>query len=388
MPPDPAPTRAPRLEALVAALHALGDRIDREALVSTLAASDVELADVTRYVEENAHGYNRRRVVRAQAFEVLVMTWRPGQGSDPHDHAGSLCAVRVLRGRARESRFEPTRDGRVEARSSGPLCEGEVLVDGSDRIHALSNDDDTDGALVTLHVYAPPLPELRRYAVRDDARPVVGALARTPRRGTPTIAVVGGGFAGTMVAANLLRAAGAHEARVHVVLIDRQASFGEGAAYRTADPRHLLNVPASHMSAWPDAPSDFLDWRRARAPETAAYEFVPRRVYGEYVRSRFVEAAAAAAPSVSAEIRRDHAIAAELREDGGCGSRVGRSTPRRWSWHVATARLTIRSRRAGRARAGGTWMTHGRPSRSGPSSPTSRSCSSAPGSRRSMCCSR
>src|SRR5690606_14517867 len=98
---------------------------------------------------------------------------------------------------------------------------------------------------------------------------------------------------------------------LHVTLLDRQAAFGEGPAYRTADPRHLLNVPAASMSAWPDRPAHFPEWARARDPSVTAARFVPRRAYGECVRAAFFEAAAEAGGRASVELMRAEVVRAE-----------------------------------------------------------------------------
>ncbi|MDX9910456.1 MAG: FAD/NAD(P)-binding protein [Phycisphaerales bacterium] len=93
-----------------------------------------------------------------------------------------------------------------------------------------------------------------------------------------SIAVVGSGFSGTMVAAHLLRAGG-----VRVTLFEREGRFGPGLAYGTACGAHLLNVPAGRMSALPDAPDDFLRWGQARGHDWTGGTFVPRNVYGRYL---------------------------------------------------------------------------------------------------------
>lgn len=86
------------------------------------------------------------------------------------------------------------------------------------------------------------------------------------------IAVIGAGAAGTTTAARLL------EQGAEVLLVDPAEQRGRGVAYRTDDPRHLLNVPAGKMSALEDDPGDFARW--AGVP---ASEFVPRRVFGGYL---------------------------------------------------------------------------------------------------------
>jgi len=101
-----------------------------------------------------------------------------------------------------------------------------------------------------------------------------------------TIAIIGGGFSGTLTAVNLARL-GVEPLRV--LLCNSRHPLGRGVAYGTNQPEHLLNVAARNMSAFPDLPSHFLDWLRNRADfatiptATLREEFVPRRVYGDYL---------------------------------------------------------------------------------------------------------
>ena len=102
-----------------------------------------------------------------------------------------------------------------------------------------------------------------------------------------TIAIVGGGFSGTMAAVNLARLS---DHPVRVVVINSKRPLGRGTAYGTTRVEHLLNVAARNMSALPDMPSHFVDWLRSRndfrsMPVAELREmFAPRRVYGDYVR--------------------------------------------------------------------------------------------------------
>lgn len=296
-------------------LESAGPAISRRDALAILARAEITLDDVSGFVRESAHGYTRMRVARTDAFEVLVMTWRAGQGSVAHDHAGSICALRVLSGRVTESHFRCALDGLVDCVGSSQLCEGEVIVDHSADIHALFNDADATETVVTLHLYAPPLPELRRFATRGDRGAPSGAFVGERAPEAPVVAVIGGGFSGTLTATHLLRRANLEGGPLHVALLDRQAAFGEGPAYRTPDPQHLLNVPAASMSAWPDRPQDFLRWAQVRDPSVRPYDFLPRKRYGEYVRGVLLEEASAASRGVSLESRRVEIDAVERRDD-------------------------------------------------------------------------
>ncbi len=310
------PALSPRLRALVDDLEQAGEVVSRRDAVAALGRAEITWEDVEPYAQPSPLGYARRRIARTDAFELLVMTWMPGQGSVPHDHAGSICALRIVQGHVRDSFFAAARDGLVDRSASSELLEGEVIVDASDDIHALKNDESETGMLVTLHVYAPPLPELRRFALRPAGATLAPVDTRAPRADAKTVSIVGGGFSGTLIAAQLMRLATERRRSLHLVIHDRQASFGEGPAYRTVDARHLLNVPASNMSAWPDRPNDFLDWARERDPAIEPGDFLPRKLYGEYVRSQLERAAREASDRISLEVRREEITTITPREAG------------------------------------------------------------------------
>lgn len=108
-------------------------------------------------------------------------------------------------------------------------------------------------------------------------------MNRTGREGALkfTVAIVGGGFAGAMVAAQLLRQSAGNAS---VVLVERDAYVGKGVAYGTPFPQHVLNVPAKNMSAFPDDPEHFLRWARLNHNVAVnAGDFLSRQFYGEYV---------------------------------------------------------------------------------------------------------
>jgi uncharacterized NAD(P)/FAD-binding protein YdhS len=110
-----------------------------------------------------------------------------------------------------------------------------------------------------------------------------------PSYPTPvTVAIIGGGFTGTSLAVQLLRLGGD---RISVVLVERHGLPGRGVAYSTQNGWHLLNVPARNMSALAEEPEHFLQWAKANHdPAVNPGDFLPRKVYGEYVASLLQEA--------------------------------------------------------------------------------------------------
>ncbi len=122
----------------------------------------------------------------------------------------------------------------------------------------------------------------RSFAVTRE-RGRLAVVAEPPR---PTIAIIGAGFSGSLLALHLLRRC----PRARIVLIERNRQFGRGLAYATGNDSHLLNVPAGRMSAFHDRPGDFVDWLRRQEAGGRdgipfdAGSFVPRRLFGAYVR--------------------------------------------------------------------------------------------------------
>lgn len=111
------------------------------------------------------------------------------------------------------------------------------------------------------------------------------------------VAIVGGGFSGTMVAANLARRG------VKSVVIEATDRSGQGAAYSTDEPAHLLNVRAGFMSAWPEDPGDFVDYSGADPQD-----FAERRQFGAYLR----DILGAAVESGKVELVEDRAVGARF----------------------------------------------------------------------------
>lgn len=100
------------------------------------------------------------------------------------------------------------------------------------------------------------------------------------------VAIIGGGAGGTLVATRLLADAASGPG---VALVEPRGAPGEGIAYSTRRPEHLLNVRAAGMSAFDERPDDFVRFLR-RLPEHAdtdaaalAAGFMPRWQYARYL---------------------------------------------------------------------------------------------------------
>jgi uncharacterized NAD(P)/FAD-binding protein YdhS len=102
-----------------------------------------------------------------------------------------------------------------------------------------------------------------------------------------TIAIVGGGFSGAILADQLLRQG---NRTIRVLLIERDGCPGRGVAYGTHCVEHLLNVRVQNMSARVSDPLHFLRWAQEHySSQVQPNDYLPRRVYGKYVESTLCE---------------------------------------------------------------------------------------------------
>jgi uncharacterized NAD(P)/FAD-binding protein YdhS len=127
----------------------------------------------------------------------------------------------------------------------------------------------------------------RRPVEARDVVPAAPPEINEAREGRD-IAVIGAGLSGVLVALHLLWRCGRDD---RIYLVERGKRFGQGLAYATGNPRHLLNIRIENMSAFADEPAHFVRWlrtlpeaeRRAAGERTWGGIFVRRQLYGAYI---------------------------------------------------------------------------------------------------------
>lgn len=138
-----------------------------------------------------------------------------------------------------------------------------------------------------------------------------------------TIAIVGGGFSGCLLAAHLLRAA---QRPLAIHLIEARGRRGVGVAYATRNNAHLLNVRAQNMSAFPDDAGHFLRWLSARSGGEATPQrgqsFATRAEYGVYIQDVLAQARAAAPPYARLIERRGEVVGLAPTDGGAARLRL------------------------------------------------------------------
>ncbi len=151
-------------------LDGLEGRAPLAELVRRLSQTDVALEHVAEFVRFSERGYARNLVRGGPWYNALVLCWRNGQRSPIHDHAGSSCAVKILKGVATETLFAMAPNGHVWATRSLRHEPGKVMGSQDSDMHQVSNLQEGAADLVTLHVYSPPLLWMGTYSLTDRLR--------------------------------------------------------------------------------------------------------------------------------------------------------------------------------------------------------------------------
>lgn len=99
-------------------------------------------------------------------------------------------------------------------------------------------------------------------------------------RAERSIVVIGGGASGVLFAIHLLSST-----QAQVILVEKRDRIGQGLAYSTRNPEHILNVNTFGMSAFPEDREHFWNWLQAAeyAHLDDPLDFAPRFAYGDYL---------------------------------------------------------------------------------------------------------
>jgi cysteine dioxygenase len=154
------------LDDLLRDLRGRTSPLDLPEILGLLRGLELDADALAPFTRFDPRRYARNPVQRHGLHELLLLCWLPGQASPFHDHAGSACGVRVIRGALTETQAALAEDGALRARSHRESPAGSVVGSNAVDVHRMEN----RGAepLVTLHLYSPPLGRMREW---DEAAP-------------------------------------------------------------------------------------------------------------------------------------------------------------------------------------------------------------------------
>jgi predicted metal-dependent enzyme (double-stranded beta helix superfamily) len=140
-------------------------------LVTTVATSHgTELLDRVKFASPQRWW---ARLALTEEVELWLLSWLPGQRTEPHDHGGASGAFTVVLGELSETYRYPREQ--VAHRTHGA---GSAVGFGAGRAHQVWNT--SFGKAASVHAYSPPLVPTREYASLHDIPDEIPPLP--PRR--------------------------------------------------------------------------------------------------------------------------------------------------------------------------------------------------------------
>lgn len=125
------------------------------------------------------------------------------------------------------------------------------------------------------------------------------------------IVIIGGGASGTILTLHLLKHA---EHPLSITILEKANETGRGVAYAPTSGDYLLNVPSSKMGAWAHQVDDFYNWLLRNGYNYKGLDFVPRKIYGNYL-SQLLQECIQNHPQHQFEIISDEAIDLHKNQD-------------------------------------------------------------------------
>ena len=157
------------IESSFTKLDRFAGQLPLSVILDWFGETDVTAEDVANYLVFSPERYVRNLLHAGPAYQALVLCWRNGQRSPIHNHRGSHCGVKVLRGVATETLFARAPNGMIYPTRSHDLPPGHVCASADEDIHQVSNLQAGGANLVTLHVYSPPLLRMDMFSLDSPA---------------------------------------------------------------------------------------------------------------------------------------------------------------------------------------------------------------------------
>ena len=122
-------------------------------IVRLVKEAQVTAADLMPFADFEHPGtdsYGRRMVYKGANYEIMVMSWNPGDFSAIHDHGYTMWGAVQIFGRAEHATFR-WEDEHMSTLARWVVEEGDVLGVGHSLVHQMGNRD--SDPFVSLHVY-------------------------------------------------------------------------------------------------------------------------------------------------------------------------------------------------------------------------------------------
>jgi hypothetical protein len=151
----PLPPSVMRLAQLVHDRRELTPKMARDLVIQANVQED-ELMPWADFDHPIIDGYGRKLVYHGGFFEIMVMSWAPGDYSSIHDHGTAQWGAVKVFGAAEHAVFT-VKDGAMTTKIRNRQAPGEVNPVTHELIHQMGNV--TDQPFISMHMYGCPNPE-------------------------------------------------------------------------------------------------------------------------------------------------------------------------------------------------------------------------------------
>lgn len=154
------------------------DHIDINEVHTILEYFQCDFSEWSKYIFYNKTKYTRNLIDEGNGkYNLLLLCWSEDQGTGVHDHAGSDCFVKIIKGQIKETIYDWPKhfnsknsynstdetDSPLVVKSVTVMNPGEVTyMHDKIGIHRLQNFSKTETA-ITLHLYCPPYTESMNF---------------------------------------------------------------------------------------------------------------------------------------------------------------------------------------------------------------------------------
>ncbi|MBH0160680.1 cysteine dioxygenase [Fictibacillus sp. 26RED30] len=133
----------------------------KEDLKTALISLNIELEDVqTELKISESKPYYRKLLYQNEDVELLVMNWSQLECA-PHDHGSSQGWIKVLSGSSKNTVYEISENGLPSELFTSTHTKDQIFYAPKRGIHKMKAEESS--ALVTLHLYSPPISGMKVY---------------------------------------------------------------------------------------------------------------------------------------------------------------------------------------------------------------------------------
>lgn len=139
----------------------LADEKDQSKVLKRINIDSLDFEAVATWREG---GYTRNCLVRTPEFEFILLCWDANAETPIHDHGGQDCWVYQISGDIEEVRYTTEEGASLAPTHTSKLSPGNLTyMNDKMGAHKLTNISKNNQRAMTLHIYASPIDQCRKF---------------------------------------------------------------------------------------------------------------------------------------------------------------------------------------------------------------------------------